>query len=43
MLKKLYLPVIVVAILLDIALTGAFLNARRPSDGDDEPSRGAGA
>lgn len=30
-------PVIVVAILLDIALTGAFVNARRP-EADEEPS-----
>lgn len=36
-------PVIVVAVLLDIALTGAFLNARRSSESDDEASRGAGA
>ncbi|MDA0815545.1 MAG: NADH-quinone oxidoreductase subunit J [Chloroflexi bacterium] len=37
-------PVIVVAILLDIALTGAFINARRPpEDADDESSEGAAA
>ena len=36
-------PVIVIAVLLDIALTGAFINARRAEEAPARPSEEAGS